>query len=232
MSIFSRAVCTLLFALALVSCGGEKELRSMDGATLVSKENPTMNFQPAEGFDYVGSFKIVLKERANAERYHWVISDNGRVRKMLIVQIEGLLDGQEGKYSFSVPPADEQSAGNYKFSPEPIELGGKAFIHNTWAYNNKASAEADPDLESASTLKLLTEKGYRLDDELIMSRFVRAVGDDSRHELILFYYEPLADHLWSLTNFPEEEGLTVEYDVFSDMIRSRSLESFTVTFED
>ena len=38
----------------------------------------------------------------------------------------------------------------------------------------------------------LRERGYRLEDELMLSRFATVAGPDKKHELILFYIENVA----------------------------------------
>lgn len=52
------------------------------------------------------------------------------------------------------------------------------------------SAREEPGKESDRTLRLLDSLGYRIDDELIMARYVRAVGPERRKEIIFFYMEP------------------------------------------
>ncbi len=207
-----------------------KKLRTLQDGALVSLANPAMRLKPDDAFDYAGSVTLTIKGIALAERHHWVVADEGRVKKLIIVQFEGFLDDADGQYNIALPSAN-LSGANYKFSPERIELGDKSFVHNTWAFDNAASARDNPGLEAAATLNILTDKGYAIDGELIMSRFGAALGDDRRHELIIFYIEPVADHGWTLADFPDGDPLTEKYELFSNSLTKRSLVSFDITFQ-
>ena len=55
---------------------------------------------------------------------------------------------------------------------------------------------------------------------------MRAVGDDARRELILFYMEPLALHGHTLADFPDGEPPQVAYDRLSAGVKERSLAVF------
>ncbi len=229
---FRNIAAALFFSLGAAACSAEEPAsgpRMISDGVLVSTENPALTFTPSDEFDYVGDFAITLKDAALAERYHWVVAQNGRVEKMLIVQFEGFLDGVEGGYNIAIP-SQERAGSNYKFTDEPVLLDGKPFVHNTWALNQHDNAESNPGMEAEATLALLTEEGYSLDEGVIMSRFGSAIGDDARHELIIFYYEPLADSGKTLDAFPDGEPLTDEYEMFSDAVTARSLDAFTVEF--
>ncbi len=229
---FRKTAVALFLALSAAACSAEEPAsgpRTISDGTLVSTENPAMTFTPSDEFDYVGDFAITLKDVALAERHHWVAVKDGRVEKMLIVQFEGFLDGVDGGYNIVIP-SEERAGSNYKFTDKPVLLDGKPFVHNTWALNQQENAETNPGMEAEATLALLADEGYSLDDAVIMSRFGAAIGDDARHELIIFYFEPLADSDKSLDAFPDGEPLTDEYDMFSEAVTARSMEAFTVEF--
>ncbi len=220
------------FLLLVSACSQQTtDARRVENNILHSAEAPSMTLNPADGFVYAGSVKLPIKNVADAERYHWIIEEDGRIAKLIIAQFEGFFDEVDRTYNILLPETD-LSGGNYKFTPETVMLGGKEFVHNTWAFDNARSARENPDLEAAATLNLLKSKGYTLDGELIMSRFARAVGEDRRHELILFYIEPLADHGYTLANFPEDDAMSEDYEALSDGLRQRSLESLSVDFPD
>ena len=138
---------------------------------------------------------------------------------MIIFQFERMLDGVEGSYEFSIPGGEFIAGSNYRFSPHPVRLGDQEYVHNTWAFDNRVSATKNPDAESARTLTLLAKHDLNIDDGLIMSRYVRAVGDDRRGELILFYIEPLSRSGHTIEEFPDGESRTDIYDVLAtDMV--------------
>jgi hypothetical protein len=51
---------------------------------------------------------------------------------------------------------------------------------------------AEPDAKIARAVAFLGRQGLRLEDEQLVARFARVIGDDRRHEFIIFYNEPLA----------------------------------------
>lgn len=222
-----------LFSFAAQSCTKNiaiADSRSLDGSVLTSTIEPALTFTPSEEFQYVGDFTMTLKDTALAERHHWVsTNNNNQIQKLLIVQFERFLNDVEGEYSFSVPSSDI-SGSNYKFTPAPVSLGGIGFIHNTWALDHAANASEKPGMEAAATLGLLKEKGYNIDDELIMSRFVQSFGENNRHELIIFYFEPLSVAGRSLKEFPDRGPPSAAYDSYSDAVTTRSLGSFEIVF--
>ena len=222
-----------LFFFAAQSCTKNiavADSRSIDGIVLTSTIDPALTFRPSKEFQFVGDFTMTLKDTALAERHHWVATnDNNQIQKLLIVQFERFLDDVEGEYSFSVP-SSEISGSNYKFSPTPVSLGGIGFIHNTWALDHAANASERPAMEAAATLALLKEKGYLIDDELIMSRFVQSFGENNRHELIIFYFEPLSSGGKFLKEFPDGGPPSAAYDTYSDAVTTRSLDAFEIVF--
>ena len=117
---------------------------------------------------------------------------------------------------------------NYRFSLKRVRLGADDYVHNTWAFNNRESAQNNPGRESDRTLKLLEEKGLSLEDGLIMSRYVRAVGDDARREIIIFYMEPLTRSGHGLDDFPDGGPVLESYDRLSSEVKARGESVFEV----
>ena len=91
-------------------------------------------------------------------------------------------------------------------------------------------APGDPVAEAALRAQIARaegiDQGLELPPELIMSRFVRAVGEDARRELILFYMEPLALHGHTLADFPDGGAPSEAYDRLSAEVTTRSLAIF------
>lgn len=219
----------LLFSTACANGnGGPSTARGWDGERLRSSAYPEANFFAAESFTYLGNFVFVLRDTSIVDRHIWAESTDGRVDSLLIVQFERFLPDIDATFSFSVPPEDQQSGGDYKFSPEEISFGDASYVHNTWAFNQDDNAAANPDAESAATLAFLADRGLTLDPEVIMSRAVRVASDDARSELILFYIEPLATRGADLASFDPDGAMTDEYEQLSDAVTVRHLEVFRV----
>jgi tetratricopeptide (TPR) repeat protein len=210
--------------LAALGTGAERFVK--DGV-FVSTALPAFRLRVDSRFQYVGAARFLLKDIAEVERHHWVATDGDRVTAMVVLQFEGLVDGVEGSYRFAIPPPGEQAGGNYRFTPERVRLGGMDFVHNTWAYDDGKARREAPATEAAHTARLLAGRGYRLDDELIMSRFVTEVGPRQRDELILFYFEPLSRHGRRLAAFPDGGPANADFDALSEQVTQRSLEAIS-----
>ena len=202
--------------------------REVSDGVFRSSASPAIDIKVDPDFTYVGVDKFVLKKKAAVERYHWVKANDGLVEAIVVFQFERFLPGVLGRYRFRIPSGKELAGSNYRYSPKPVRLGNADYVHNTWAFNNRNSAEKNPNAESARTLKMLSENGYRLDDEVIMSRYVRAVGTDKRKELILFYIEPLRVSDQTLEAFPDEPEESDAYDSLSAAVTARGEEAFEV----
>ncbi len=219
----------LLSALALAACDTEPG-RTFSNGLFVSPMHPPMTVRIDDGFEYLGQDNFLLGEGGThgVERHHWVRSEQGEVTAMLVFQFEQILDGVEGQYRFDVPPEQYLAGSNYRFAPGPVRLGDHDYVHNTWAFDTRRSAMENPGKESARTLHLLAAKGLRIDDELIMSRFVRAVGEERRREVIFFYMEPLGRYGHALSEFPDRGPQSDDFDRISAAVDARAAAAFEV----
>lgn len=218
-----------LGALALTACVAQP-LRHFGDGVFVSEAHPPMQVRIDAGFEYLGQDNFLLGEGGThgVERHHWVRSEQGQVSAMIVFQFEQILDGVEGQYEFSVPPEKYIAASNYRFAPGLVRLGEHDYLHNTWAFDTRVSAIANPGKESDQTLKLLAARGYTIADELIMSRFVRSVGEDQRREVILFYLEPLRPHGHALSEFPDRGPPSDAFDRVSAVVDANARAAFEV----
>ena len=217
-----------LLALGLLVAPGhqadEDSSRYVDDAVFVSEERPALEMEIPEGFSYMGSTETLLLGSALAERHHFASVVGRRIDRLIILQFEHYIDGAEGQYNFVIPGV--LAGSNYRFSPRRIDLGGFAFVHNTWAFDFAENVSRNPDTESADTLELIRGGELRLDAEVILSRFVTEVGPTRRAELILFYMEPLAHHGLTLDALGESDMPRADYDAASRSVTQRSLTSF------
>ncbi len=223
-----RSATAALLAAALLTLGAtSNDHRYVDGEVFVSESTPAFEMRVDEGLGYVGAIDFVLWDKARAQRHHWVdANESGEIDRLLILQFESFLDSVEGNYSFGIPADDQAAGSNYRFSPQEITLGGHGYVHNTWAYDNAQNMREKTDGEAARTGRFLEERGLRLDAEVVMSRFVRAVGDDARNELIIFYIEPIAALGHHLDDFPDGGPPSETYDQMSAGLLQRSLAAF------
>ena len=222
------AVMALLPALLAVCACSPTALRSFDSGLLLSKADPAMKVRIDPAFEYLGPETFMLGDSHEAERHHFVRRDANDVAALLVFQFERILDGVPGQYEFDVPPEEHLAGSNYRFSAQPVRLGSDDYVHNTWAFSNRESAEQNPGKESDRTLRLLEEHGYQLADGLIMARYVRAVGEDQRKEVIIFYMEPLQRNGYDLSEFPDGGPKLESFDKLSETIVARAHDTFQV----
>lgn len=125
----------------------------------------------------------------------------------MILHFEGFLPESEETYRYGIPLAENATGPDYRFTLELVQLGGHEYIHSTWFFDAREAVEVNPDRELTRTARLLDSRGYALPDEVRMSRFVRVVAEQARHELILFYLEPLPSAIRSQRSlFAEGSG--------------------------
>jgi hypothetical protein len=124
-----------LLVTATVGANGPADRRVADGV-FISESKPQLQLRVDPRFEYIGASSFVLEEKADVERHHWVTTQDGNVTALIVLQFEGLRNGVEGEYSFSIPGPEEIAGSNYRFAPERVQLGNFDFVHNTWAYDN------------------------------------------------------------------------------------------------
>ena len=217
-----------MIALLVVCACGSTPIRSFNQGLLLSEADPAMKVRVAADFEYLGPESFLLNETHEAERHHFVKRDGNNVTALLVFQFERILDGVPGKYEFNIPPDEHVAGSNYRFAPKPVTLGSYEYVHNTWAFNARESALENPGKESDRTLRLLESHGYKLDDGLRMARFVRAVGDDQRKEVIIFYMEPLQRNGHDISEFPDGGPALESFDKLSSLIVARARAAFEV----
>ncbi len=165
--------------------------RSVDGTILISDKLPKIKIKVDDEFKFIGNFDFEIialsdeykdevkgKAIAAGERFVFAVADvNKVVEKLFIVQLEGFLPGFDFKFNYNFANADF--------------IGDNKYRHNTWFYDSKKLAEQNPHGEGAKTRLFLEEKGFKLEDQFMMSRFVGLASEDRKNEIIIFYIEML-----------------------------------------
>ena len=166
-------------------------IRSVKNNVLISRSHPKIEIEVAHEFIYIGEFEFEIT--ANSEEYsqdmqgtvvaagdRYVfasIDKNNSVNKLFIVQLEGFLPSNDLIFNYNMTNAEL--------------IGNNKYRHNTWFYDSAKSAQENPKGEGAKTRAFLTKKGYMLQDDYMMSRFVGLASDDRKYEIIIFYQEML-----------------------------------------
>lgn len=189
-------------------------LRSVKGNILTSSEFPIIRVRVEKAFRYVGKFSFTIEGIAQGERYVFVDSEDRHVERLFIFQFEEIL-----------PESDETY--NYSFT-NALDLKGHKFIHGTYAHSNQATRRNNPNNEGTLTADFLEEKGYIVEDEYMMSRFVTVPDAERKHELILFYIENIGPTGHRLTEFYKGEEETPIWKEISRELAERSFENFVI----
>ncbi len=204
-------------------------VRFVKGNTIISKKLPKIEIKVDEEFSFVGKFDFEIiassdeysedmqgKPVAVGERYVFASTDeNQSVNKLFIVQFEGFLPENDLIY-------------NYNFDKSNF-IGENKYRHNTWFYDSKKLAQGNPNNEGAKTRTFLEEKGFQLEDQFMMSRFVGLASENRKNEIIIFYHEMLKKTTgYSLEEY-EKSINDEEVKAIRDSFIERSRRSFSIT---
>lgn len=137
---------------------------------------------------HLGHTELEIAGLALAERHHFVQAREGRPRRMLVVQLERFLPSNDETYRYLLA--------------NPVEMGGATW--GRWVYCYSLAATEAP--EDGDTARFLRRHGLELEDEQIMARYARIVGDDARREVLVFYHEPLSALGHSLATLAADDG--------------------------
>ena len=149
--------------------------RRFEDGELISNALPAWRMRVDPPLSYAGASSFDIKDVALAERHYFVDVDGPSVRRMLVVQFEGFLDSNDEVYRYGLP--------------DPVTLGGETY--GSWVFGFSVADATAPEL--ADTLHVLSGHGLELEDEQIFFRLARIVGDDARHEVLIFYHENVRD---------------------------------------
>jgi hypothetical protein len=188
--------------------------RMVENNTIISDKLPKIKVFVSNEFEYVGRFPFTIRDVAGGERFVFVDAEKGKVKRLFIAQFEGFFSHIDNYYKYSF--ANAETFGTHKFR------------HNTWAYSNKNSRKENPHNEGVLTEDFLKEKGYTLENELMMSRFLTVPEEDKKHELILYYLENVSKTKHNISDFYKEDKETEVWKEISRGLKERSLKFFKI----
>ena len=203
--------------------------RHFADGTFTSSRLPPVSISVEEDFQYLGATTFELGGEAHVDRHHLVdVGPDGQVERILILHFEGFLPECEETYRYRIPSGQNAAGPDFRFTLEPVHLGDHEYIHNTWFFSAQENIKANPDRELDRSARLLESHGYTLPGELRMSRFVRIVDEEAKHEFIIFYLEPLAPTGLRASQFVEGGAGAAVFDGLSAEVTARSLAAFRV----
>lgn len=228
--------------LLLISCGVAKKdtqvstlekstdpvVRRVENNRIISNSLPEIEILVNEVFDYIGKFDfeiiassdeydeaILGKPIAAGERLVFLNTEtNGKVDKLFIVQFEGFLPQYDLAYNYNFEQAES--------------IGQNKYRHNTWFYDSHQLANENPQNEGAKTRKFIQNKGFELEREYMMSRFVGLASEDRKHEIIIYYIEMLRNTIgYTLEEFEKMDDEDKVNQISNEFV-DRSRNSFSI----
>jgi hypothetical protein len=163
---FSRAVAVLIVHAALAS---PLDAQRRFEQTIHSDTLPRVSVSVDPALGYLGRIDLDVDGRARAEQHLFGELRNGRLARAVIVHFEHFLPGNA--HTFEYPRL------------RMTRLGSHEFLHQTWPL-------PDWDLfRLPEMVRFLTGRGIEAGTDWIVSRYVRVVSEDRKHEFIIFYME-------------------------------------------
>ncbi len=209
---FVLIVCIFLLSVGLIF--GQQIERKVSGKTLISNQLPQIKVKLKGNFKFVGKFDFTIRDVAKGERFVFVEARKNKIRRIFIAQFEAILPESDELYRYNFDNA--QKFGIHKFR------------QNTFAYSSLEAEKENPKGEATLTAKFLKDKGYLLEDELMMSRFVTVPDLEKKHELILFYLENVSQTKHKLSEFYQGDDETEIWKQISGELTKRSLKAFRI----
>ena len=189
-------------------------LRRIEGDTLLSAHTPAMRLRVDRSMPHLESTELVIKGLAHAERHYFVEARESEVRRMLVAQFEGFLDDNDERYIYPLP--------------DPVEMGGESW--GSWVFAYSLADGSAP--ETTDTVEVMERHGLALENDLVMARYARIVEPEARHEVLLFYTEPLGRLGHSLESASVDGELRPEYVSLGIDLKARARRAFRVTSDD
>jgi hypothetical protein len=197
------------------SCAQQQPQRRVKGHTLTSTQLPPITIKFDKAFKYVGSQSFILYENARVEQYFFVADDEGRIKRMFMVQFESYLPSNNYTY-------------DYKIS-NTVNLGGLDFMYDAAVVNVPLFRKQYPNSDAGRAAAFLEAKGYNLGGEDIMfERYIRLVDETRRNELLIVYYENLSGTGLTAADMSEKGRAAGQRDKIFQELRKRAIKSFTI----
>ena len=187
--------------------------RTFADGVLTSTGDPPLRIAVDPRLAYLGATDLVIKGIARAERHHFVAVRGSIVTRLLVVQFEGFL-----------PTSDE--VYRYRLA-DPLTMGGATWGSWVFAYAVERD-EPEPSPETLDTVGFLRSRGLALAPEQVMARYARIVGEDARHEVLVFYHEPIEPLGHTLATLAEGGELRPAFRSIGVELQARARRAFRV----
>jgi hypothetical protein len=204
----------LLLPLLLLHAGSQAQEpdRSYANGVFRSRDLPTLTLCIGAPFRYLGRHRIRIADIAAGERHVFVDAVRDTVRRLIVLQFEGFLPSSSDTY-------------RYGLKTTHLRLGDADYNYDTDYFSISQLRRAAPGAEMDSTVAFLLRHRLTVSDALMQVRFYRVVDTAKRHEAILFYYEALSSHGWTLDQVADSGTPRDPFAWLNDSLRTQALRS-------
>jgi len=170
----------------------QQPTRVVQDLELISSDLPALRIRVDSSFRFAGIVPFQLDSVASGERFIFVDAKGHVVRRLVVAQFESIWPTSPERYNYSFERA--------------CTIAGYRFRQNPFAFSQKATMVENPRGEAALTKAFLEDRAYRIDDELMSIRYLTVPDTARRHELIIFYMEPLGPSRFKLADLYTDAG--------------------------
>jgi hypothetical protein len=199
-------------AVGALLCAWQTDARSVNGLELSSPQAPPIRLTVQPGFRYLGRVEFSLGSVARGERFVFADAKDSLLRRMVIVQFEGMIPSNPDIYHYDL------RAGR--------EMGSLRFVQNTFAFPGTQQMVETPENEADHTNNFLLSQGFRIPAVWLVNRYVTIATADRKNEMIVFYMEG-SDSV-SLSDLYTGDEPTLLWQRLRAEVASRSSGTFTI----
>ena len=189
--------------------------RLVEDNRIISEALPQAVIEVADDLMYAGMQQFVLHDVADCEQHFFVELDGMRIKRLLLIQFEGFIEGVPNTYSYG---------------GELVTHSGQSWYRGTAAVTLPA-VEPRPDSDGARGRTFLRDKGWTLGPDIYSQRLVWLLDDPPKNEVIVIYTEDLADHGLTAADVKRGGQDFKRWPALDAMLQERTAASFKIIQE-
>ena len=163
-----------LTAVVLAALAGAMNVLPASAARIVeqvvhSESLPSVDVRVSEEFRFLGKIRFDVGSMAEAEQFVFGVRNENRLERVLIIHFEHFL------------PTSSRTFGYPRL--RMVTLGSHEYLNQTWALSRYGL------MSSQEMVELLRDNALEADDHWVVDRYVRALAENPKYEIIVFYLE-------------------------------------------
>lgn len=183
-------------------------IRAIQGDTILSPSLPRLGVRISPDFIYLGDVQYLARDSFHVEEFIFIsLNSIGHVTRLLLVHFEGFLDNREGIYEYLPRPT--------------ISLDGEGYLYEIQFINLQDYLSQQPDSDIAHAADYIRQRSYTFAGDFTLQRFMRAVGDERRDEIVILYLERNENPAYTPEDLQANPDLAAQ-------LQQHALESFAI----